>query len=55
MGNRLPDQQLATLKAILSEKDTVTYGARPGSIAKAQRMLERLDAFATWVESELAR
>lgn len=55
LGKRLPNQQLAHLKAILSEKDAVSYGARPGNAAQAQRLLERLDAFAAWVEEELAR
>ncbi len=55
LGNRLPNQQLANLKAILGEKDAVSYGARPGSAVQARRMLERLDAFAAWVEEELAR
>jgi hypothetical protein len=54
LGNRLPNQQLANLNAILGEKDAVSYGARPGSAVQARRMLERLDAFAAWVEEELA-
>lgn len=55
LGNRLPNQQLANLNAILGEKDAVSYGARPGSVAQARRMLDRLNAFAAWVEEELAR
>jgi len=55
LGNRLPNQQLANLKTILDEKDAVSCGARPGSAVQARRMLERLDAFAAWVEEELAR
>ena len=55
LGNRVPNQQLANLKAILGEKDAVSYGARPGTAVQARRILERLNAFAAWVEEELAR
>lgn len=55
LGNRLPNQPLSHLKTILAEKDAASYGSRPGTHAQAQRVLERLDAFAAWVEEELAR
>ena len=55
LGNRLPNPQLANLKAILSIKDEVSYGVRAGTHQQAVRLCGRLDEFATWVQGELAR
>jgi hypothetical protein len=55
VGNRLPGQQAANLRAILGEKDAASYGARPGSYSQAEALLARLDGFAAWAEDELNR
>jgi len=55
LGNRLPNPQLANLKAILSQKDEASYGVRAGSHTQAARLYARLDEFAAWVQTELAR
>jgi hypothetical protein len=55
LGNRLPSPQLANLKAILSHKDEASYGVRVGTHTRAVQLYVRLDEFAAWVQSELAR
>jgi hypothetical protein len=55
VGNRLPSSQLANLTDIVAQKDAASYGARAGTRAQAERLLERLDQFAAWAEDELSR
>jgi hypothetical protein len=55
LGNRLPAAQEKRLRRILAEKDEVQYGARLKSRAEAEHLLQELDEFAAWAESELER
>jgi hypothetical protein len=55
LGNRLPVAQETRLRRILGEKDEVQYGARLKTTLDAERMLEHLEAFAAWAETELRR
>ena len=55
MGNLVPSSQIAHLDAILTQKDDASYGARPGSRSQAENLLERLDVFADWAETEMRR
>jgi len=55
VGNRLPPAQLAHLNDIIGQKDAASYGARAGTRAQAERLLDRLTEFAVWVEAELGR
>jgi len=54
LGNRLPVAQETHLRRILGEKDGVQYGTRLRSMADAASLLEHLEQFATWVETEMA-
>lgn len=53
LGKRLPVAQATRLNRILGEKDDVQYGMRLKSVAEAERLLEQLEEFASWAESEL--
>jgi hypothetical protein len=55
LGKRLPTAQATRLTRILGEKDDVQYGMRSKSIEEATRLLEQLEEFAAWAESELQR
>lgn len=55
VGNRITTAQLGDLQAIVRAKDAASYGVRPGSYQEAERLLERLDAFAAWAQAELNR
>lgn len=55
LGNRLPSRQLSNLNAILAEKDAASYGVQAARREKADTLLSRLDEFAAWTRSELAR
>ncbi|MBC9176180.1 hypothetical protein [Pseudoroseomonas ludipueritiae] len=55
LGNRLPTAQETNLRRILGEKDEVQYGTRARSKADAEALLSRLEEFAFWVETEMAR
>lgn len=55
LGNSLPDAQARRLRNILDDKDEVQYGVRVGRMHDAQQMLDELDAFAQWAETELRR
>jgi hypothetical protein len=55
LGNRFPTAQETRLRRILGEKDEIQYGARLKTTLDAERMLEHLEAFATWAEAELRR
>jgi hypothetical protein len=55
LGNRLPQSQARRFAKILDEKDAAQYGARSGRLTHARGLLGELDAFAEWVESEMAR
>ena len=55
LGNRLPATQEKRLRRILAEKDEVQYGARLKSRAEAEHLLQELNEFAAWAESELER
>lgn len=55
LGQRLPKAQETNLRMILQEKDTSQYGFRIMGIAEAQRLLDRLDAFAAWAEQAYDR
>jgi hypothetical protein len=53
LGKRLPSGQVTRLNRILGEKDDVQYGMRPKLAVEAQNLLEQLEEFAAWAESEL--
>lgn len=53
LGKRLPAAQATRLNRILGEKDDVQYGMRFKSVDDAKRLLEQLEEFASWAESEL--
>lgn len=53
MGAALPVAQETRHRRILNNKDESQYGARRGSLGKAQRLLKDLDEFAAWVEAQL--
>lgn len=55
LGNRVPARMIAIVEAIVAQKDEASYGARPGSRARAESLLERLDELAIWAEAELRR
>jgi hypothetical protein len=55
LGERLPDAQARRLRRILDEKDPAQYGARLLRKADAVRLLEELETFASWAETELTR
>lgn len=53
MGAALPAAQETRYRRILTHKDESQYGARRGSLAQAQRLLNDLNEFAAWVEGQL--
>lgn len=55
LGKRFPIAQETNLRRILGEKDEVQYGIRWRSKADAEALLRRLEEFALWAETELAR
>jgi len=55
LGKRLPTAQPTRLNRILGEKDDVQYGMRLKSIDDARHLLEQLQEFAAWAETELQR
>jgi hypothetical protein len=54
LGNRLPKAQDRQLARILERKDEAQYGSRRGSLSDAKRLLQELEDFASWAESEFA-
>lgn len=55
LGKRLPSAQVTRLVRILGEKDDVQYGMRPKPAGEAKQLLEQLEEFAAWAESEFQR
>lgn len=55
LGNRLPATHERQFARILREKDAAQYSARSGNLAHARALLEDLEAFAAWSETELRR
>jgi hypothetical protein len=55
LGNRLPQAQARRFARILDEKDAAQYGARSGRLTHARQLLDELDAFAEWAETEMTR
>lgn len=53
LGNRFPTSQATRLRSILDEKDESQYGIRAKSIPDAESLLEKLEKFAEWAETEL--
>ncbi|MER9200743.1 hypothetical protein NKJ28_23445 [Mesorhizobium sp. M0145] len=53
LGNRLPAAQASRLRSILDEKDEAQYGTRVKSIPEAESLLDKLETFAEWAETEL--
>jgi hypothetical protein len=55
LGERLPEPQARRLRRILDAKDPAQYSARLLRKDDAERLLDELEAFASWAETELAR
>lgn len=53
IGAALPAAQENRLRRILGNKDASQYGARPATMAQAQRLLEDLKEFANWVDGQI--
>lgn len=53
MGSALPAAQESRYRRILGNKDASQYGARPGTVQQAEKLLNDLESFAAWVESQL--
>ena len=53
LGAALPAAQESRLRRMLGNKDASQYGARPATMAQAQRLLEDLKEFANWVDGQL--
>jgi hypothetical protein len=53
LGSTLPGAQETRYRRILGNKDAAQYGARHAGRAQAQKLLEDLTEFATWVEDQL--
>ncbi len=54
LGREMPKDRLGDLRAILSLKDEVQYGARLSATDQAEQVLQRLDRFAEWARDWLA-
>lgn len=52
-GRELPDSQARQLRQILRDKDEIQYGISFGTHADAEKMMQNLEAFATWAEEQL--
>ncbi len=55
LGNRLPKSQETRLSRILGNKDLAQYGGRFILITDAVALLEQLQDYAHWVETEMTR
>lgn len=55
LGNRLPDAQERRFDRILGQKDEAQYGASRGRLTQAKQLLEEVEEFATWAETEIRR
>lgn len=52
-GRDLPAAQERQLRRIIDDKDEVQYGVSIGRYAEAKKMMEDIEAFAAWAESQL--
>lgn len=55
LGNRLSRAQETRLTRLLGSKDLAQYGGRFMLLADAKSMLEQLQEYAKWVETEMKR
>lgn len=55
LGNRLPNEEEKRFRTILEEKDVAQYGVKIGRLSEAKKLLEKLERFAAWAETELRR
>jgi len=55
LGNRFPKAQETRLIRLLGAKDQAQYGGRLMSLADAKSLLEQLEEYAKWVETEMIR
>jgi hypothetical protein len=55
LGDRFPKSQETRLTRLLSNKDQVQYSGRFVNLSDATFMLEQLEEYARWVESEYSR
>jgi hypothetical protein len=53
LGNRFPDTQASRLRSILDLKDEAQYGIRATSLRDAGTLLDKLEKFVQWAETEL--
>jgi hypothetical protein len=55
LGNGLPKAQQTNLRALISIKDEVQYGATFEPIEDAETLMQRARSFADWAEAEMSR
>lgn len=55
LGQRADRDQIRRLASILAHKDSSAYGPRRTPIQKARDLLQQLERFANWIESEMKR
>jgi hypothetical protein len=55
LGNGLPRAQQTNLRALISIKDEVQYGATFEPIEDAETLMQRARSFADWAETEMLR